>query len=593
MKTLRSIRILHVAALATATSLLVSLSTAAQPSAAAEDVRYVFLLVDRNTPGYRGDVTVNGKQVMVFEDAEEGAGSLAAGLKEGTNEAVVALERLAKAEIKEDGGCGIDLYLSPTRGGEQGTVGLDFVETSAAIARLECHFEMADGRPGRMKRTEQHWADPERKRLVYELTAEGGVEAESYDTAHEREWDEDGVPIFDAHLAGPRVQDATYYMPNGAVGAKIAGGNGTYREWYKDGVLAEDTPYRNGRVEGESKTWHDSGGLASVSTYVAGKLHGPYKEYHENGKLAEETTFVSGKAEGKSKVYFESGKLLAARTFAGDELNGPYTEYYENGKVRLKGPYRNGARHGVWTIHGANGFLLFKSLYRDDKRILGQARTIEERQRGFTLTIPGGFEEYPGGRLAENVTHAFVSYDPETDEASTFIMLVRLKGPVGPETPPLEAVRKGMFRGIARSEGLLEEVLGQPLKVTDPTMRLEKVTWHSLQLHAFCFRGRFGDMDAFGRMAVVPLGRRTLMIGVVGNEARKAEVDETLQALLASLKGDVGYHEPVSLAAIAGVLAVGGGLAFTAGIVIVIYVAVTAKRRPLPRAAPPRRGPLP
>ncbi|WP_411710361.1 toxin-antitoxin system YwqK family antitoxin [Helicobacter trogontum] len=70
------------------------------------------------------------------------------------------------------------------------------------------------------------------------------------------------------------------------------------------------TPYKNGKVEGIGKWYHENGNISLEVRYKSGRQEGVIKKYHENGNLLAEVLALNNKTYGDMKLYAEDGKLL-------------------------------------------------------------------------------------------------------------------------------------------------------------------------------------------------------------------------------------------------------------------------------------------
>jgi antitoxin component YwqK of YwqJK toxin-antitoxin module len=145
---------------------------------------------------------------------------------------------------------------------------------------------------------------------------------------------------------GPKKVEIQY--PNGKLKEtytvnKTGEKDGPYQLYSENGVLKEESTYKNGLFIGKRKLFYDDGTLEIEENYIdGGILEGPYKSYHTNGKLQAEKIYVNNILSGLIKVYYPNGQIKEEVTVSNNNENGPFTEYYQNGKVHWKGTYLNG-----------------------------------------------------------------------------------------------------------------------------------------------------------------------------------------------------------------------------------------------------------
>lgn len=105
--------------------------------------------------------------------------------------------------------------------------------------------------------------------------------------------------------------------------------------WYyhKDGetIMSEEN-YEDGELNGESKTFYESGEITEILYYSKGKLHGNAKRYDIKGALVSDLTYKNGILHGLAKYFDTDGKLMYTGNYENDVKTGKW-EYYENGKL--------------------------------------------------------------------------------------------------------------------------------------------------------------------------------------------------------------------------------------------------------------------
>ena len=85
--------------------------------------------------------------------------------------------------------------------------------------------------------------------------------------------------------------------------------NGIYKEYYKNGLLKKETPYKNNRKNGLEKRFSREGTLDIEIHYKMGKKDGTYRVYDERGRIWAEIEFQNDKAI-HGIAYTESGKKV-------------------------------------------------------------------------------------------------------------------------------------------------------------------------------------------------------------------------------------------------------------------------------------------
>src|SRR5208282_3046583 len=106
--------------------------------------------------------------------------------------------------------------------------------------------------------------------------------------------------------------DTRAYYDNGALRAEgdILDGapHGLHREWYMNGVLAKETLYDHGIIDGTVKQWNEKGEL--VATSHLKKSTGVLRTLNIEQGLDGDITYVNGKLTGRQRCYC-GGELMA------------------------------------------------------------------------------------------------------------------------------------------------------------------------------------------------------------------------------------------------------------------------------------------
>lgn len=146
--------------------------------------------------------------------------------------------------------------------------------------------------------------------------------------------------------------DAIFYFENGKTQAK-----GEYKKGYKvkewdyydkNGVLTSEEVFRNGdkNVYDNSSTatfYSTSGAVIEVSNYKFGKLDGESKLFHDDGKSVKQVGFYqNGLAIGKWKALYPSGKIQRETEFVNDKRDGNRVHYREDGSIEKTEVYKEG-----------------------------------------------------------------------------------------------------------------------------------------------------------------------------------------------------------------------------------------------------------
>ena len=68
-----------------------------------------------------------------------------------------------------------------------------------------------------------------------------------------------------------------------------------WKEYYENGQIWFEVPYKKGKRHGISKLYYENGQLEWELPYKNGERHGMSKKYHINGQLLKEETWFQGR----------------------------------------------------------------------------------------------------------------------------------------------------------------------------------------------------------------------------------------------------------------------------------------------------------
>ena len=87
------------------------------------------------------------------------------------------------------------------------------------------------------------------------------------------------------------------------------------RMFYENGKVQAETCFRNGKVDGLSRTYYESGIVLSESSFKDNMMHGPRKEYYRNGRLKREDIWKFNRILS-SVIYDEQGNCIEVKSYA-------------------------------------------------------------------------------------------------------------------------------------------------------------------------------------------------------------------------------------------------------------------------------------
>ena len=109
--------------------------------------------------------------------------------------------------------------------------------------------------------------------------------------------------------------------------------DGTFRQYYESGQLAQKGYYKNGLGQGEYIWYYEEGSIKQKAFYKDDKIEGIVTSFYPGGKIAQTVNHVNGKREGelKEKRFYVNGKEEGKSLFYDEKGNLTKTEIYKNG----------------------------------------------------------------------------------------------------------------------------------------------------------------------------------------------------------------------------------------------------------------------
>ena len=170
---------------------------------------------------------------------------------------------------------------------------------------------------------------------------------------------------------------------------------GKYIEYYKNGNIKVQGNYKDGKREGEFKTFLRNGKSAGSVFYKDGKIikstlvnsmkdnasfciltdinynlnsHKIVSSEFPNGLLETYFTFnKNGILDGENREYYEEGDIKSIFYFKNNVVNGTSISYYLNGNIQEKNTYKNGEENGEGILYYENGNIKEKYFMKNDK----------------------------------------------------------------------------------------------------------------------------------------------------------------------------------------------------------------------------------
>ncbi|GAC1594988.1 MAG: hypothetical protein NVS3B25_18260 [Hymenobacter sp.] len=130
---------------------------------------------------------------------------------------------------------------------------------------------------------------------------------------------------------------------------------GTYRRYYRNGKLEQQTSFSKGKRDSAYVEFHPTGTRRLETTYRDGIRQGPFKTYYENGQVAQEGTFENDEPNGELTYFHPDGSVKLRTTLAKGQPNGPLKALYPDGKTQAEVGYVDGQPNGPVKFYYPNG----------------------------------------------------------------------------------------------------------------------------------------------------------------------------------------------------------------------------------------------
>ena len=146
------------------------------------------------------------------------------------------------------------------------------------------------------------------------------------------------------------VADVSFYNDNGMLlsKGKMNGKNrvGKWQFYHEDGktIMSEEN-YVDGKLEGDYKTFYNSGKPTEVGYYKNGKLDSVYRKYSIKGHLYQHFHYKNGMLNGKAVYYNrKTGELTTKGEFKDDKKVGTWENYVDGELVSTEQPNKKKPR---------------------------------------------------------------------------------------------------------------------------------------------------------------------------------------------------------------------------------------------------------
>jgi antitoxin component YwqK of YwqJK toxin-antitoxin module len=177
----------------------------------------------------------------------------------------------------------------------------------------------------------------------------------------------------------------------------LKNGDECRRYFHKNGLLARQDIWKQGKLCGECLIFNDQGFLIQKMMFLNNQLHGPMLSYKED-ILEMYASYEDGLLHGVLSLFnTASGALSLTTNYTKGKINGTQTQFHDNGAPATTTVYYDGKRHGVYQQFFPLGILHKVGLYIQDKE---EGQWMTYSQDGF----PDMLMIYQQGRLTDQKT---------------------------------------------------------------------------------------------------------------------------------------------------------------------------------------------
>ena len=191
--------------------------------------------------------------------------------------------------------------------------------------------------------------------------------------------------------------------------------NGKKRVYYffedKD-VLREQYSFKNGLIEGEFLTFHESGEVESKAFYTSGIKDSKIYKYYKNKNIKSIENYVDNSKEGEWVEYYESGKIKKQYSYESDKYKGELFMYDEiNSEVIYSVNYINDLKHGLEEHFYASCEPKKQVKFLDGKKNgkeieyyeTGEIKSVQSYENG--KPVGAKIIKYKSGRVKKEITN--------------------------------------------------------------------------------------------------------------------------------------------------------------------------------------------
>ncbi len=171
--------------------------------------------------------------------------------------------------------------------------------------------------------------------------------------------------LFAAPICHAVTDTATYYLDHKGIFSTPGDAMYMRKAWKQNELQMVRDYYASGVQQGQ---------LQMTGAYIDDSFkvkQGPFVYYNTEGIVSAKHLYRNGKQEGLSEMFYESGKPESSVQHRNDMLNGTEKAFYESGALLSNASYVNDSLDGKGEWYYENGQLSAEELYQNGKKIKG------------------------------------------------------------------------------------------------------------------------------------------------------------------------------------------------------------------------------
>jgi antitoxin component YwqK of YwqJK toxin-antitoxin module len=171
----------------------------------------------------------------------------------------------------------------------------------------------------------------------------------------------------------PAGQKTGYWIKKDSTGRKIYEGHfrdgmpqGTFRYYYPTGNLKAVSTFSRDGKRSTTTTYFASGKKMAEGIYLDEKRDSLWRFFSEfDGDLLSEEFYKNGKKEGEHKTYYPGKGVAELVTWKNGLREGPWIQYYSDGTIKMRASNKNNNKEGMIEVFSETGGLLIRGYYKE------------------------------------------------------------------------------------------------------------------------------------------------------------------------------------------------------------------------------------